>query len=145
MLWSGMTEIVRGIGMMIGLALSFAIVPATAALLETIHPPEEGASSIYTYEDSKRKMVFIVGSSGTCASSSAYQELGDLSPKGAAPLLTQVAGGNEKHFKSHCQMSYDVQVITFVNPQSSSFPPDPIDRPPVPSSEGPRGERLRNL
>lgn len=154
MLLSSMAEIIRGIGLMMGLAVSFFIVPATAALLDTISPPEGVGSSIYVYKDVKRKMVLIVGSSGTCASSPEYQELGDLSGQGAVPLLTQIAAeqfgaGGEKLFKSHCQMNYDVQVITFEDAQSSSFPPDPIDRsfnaPGGPSPEGHRNERLRNL
>ncbi|QBQ55093.1 hypothetical protein [Nitrosococcus wardiae] len=154
MLLSSMAEIIRGIGLIIGLAVSFFIVPATAALLDTISPSEDVGSSIYVYKDVKRKMVLIVGSSGTCASSPEYQGLGNLSDQGAVPLLTQMTTGqfevnSEKLFKSHCQMNYDVQVITFEDAKSSSFPPDPIDRsfdiPAGPSPEGYQNEGLRNL
>jgi glutathione peroxidase len=136
MLLSGITEIARGIGLMMGLAVSMAIVPASGTLLETISSPKAAGNSIYIYETSQQKVVLIIDSRGTCPALSEYEGIKNLYEDGPAPLLTQAIGeqfnypgaGEGKILKSHCRMSYDVQILAFEDNQNSSFPPDPIDR-----------------
>jgi hypothetical protein len=127
MLLSTIIEITRGIGLMIVLAISMAIVPASGTLREAISSPQAVGGPLSRDQTPYFKAVLIVDSQGTCLALSEGSPVLLFTPVLNGQLTSSAAKGG-KALKPPCRLNDVAQFLVFEDNQHSSFPPNPIDR-----------------